>query len=360
MGRLAVQIPDSDGESDESIDDPTEQQLHKYHESPQLRKMFVGNLAYECNVELLRDYFSKFGNIEDCNVPQDSRTRLSKGFGFVTFRRVASIDEVMCTRPHKLEGRVLEPRRSLRREVADDPTANASTTKLYIGPLHHSITERELENYFSEHGKILEISLKSGKDHAFITFDDFDPIDKLVNMKRHRIVQGFPCAIAKKALTRRVIEEAERRYVEKKKRREQRETRENLDYESLKRYGRLMPGERHRDYPGNFGREGDSNGDYEGHVHYERRREQKRSRRRYRSESSSRSPSPRRDDRPKNYSKPRGSRRDRRSSSSESSRSRSPADVKGYKSRARSGSPRLGPLVRSTSGRLARRERSRY
>ena len=70
-------------------------------------------LAYDTNSEMLRDYFGKYGNISDCNVPTDAKTRLSKGFGFVIYRESRILDEVMKLRPHKLDGRVLEPRRAI-------------------------------------------------------------------------------------------------------------------------------------------------------------------------------------------------------------------------------------------------------
>ena len=61
----------------------------------------------------------------------------------------------MRMRPHKLDGRVLEPRRAIRREEANNPAANASTNKMYIGPLAKHVDENYLKDYFSRHGNFI-------------------------------------------------------------------------------------------------------------------------------------------------------------------------------------------------------------
>jgi len=258
ISSIAVTIPSDSESEDDDFDsrEPTDAELVKYHEQEQLRKLFIGNLSYDTNSEMLRDYFGKYGNISDCNVPTDAKTRLSKGFGFVIYRESRVLDEVMKLRPHKLDGRVLEPRRAIRREEANNPAANASTTKLYIGPLQDDITQEDLRSYFKQHGNVLEVERKLSKDFGFITFDDFDPVDKCVNMKKHRIKFGAICAIAKKGLTKKAMAEAESRYREKKTRRAEREEREKRDYEAARngrRSGYRDDG--HRRYPKDFGQE---------------------------------------------------------------------------------------------------------
>lgn len=258
ISSIAVTIPSDSESEDDDFDsrEPTDAELVKYHEQEQLRKLFIGNLSYDTNSEMLRDYFGKYGNISDCNVPTDAKTRLSKGFGFVIYRESKTLDEVMKLRPHKLDGRVLEPRRAIRREEANNPAANASTTKLYIGPLQDDISQEDLKNYFKQHGNVLEVERKAHKDFGFITFDDFDPVDKCVNMKKHRIKFGAICAIAKKGLTKKAMAEAEARYREKKSRRAEREEREKRDYEAA-RSGRRSSyrDDGHRRYPKDFGQE---------------------------------------------------------------------------------------------------------
>ncbi|KAG2210258.1 hypothetical protein INT47_003243 [Mucor saturninus] len=47
-----------------------------------MSKLFVGGLSWNTTDESLRDAFSQYGQVEDCVVLRDRRSR---GFGFVTF-----------------------------------------------------------------------------------------------------------------------------------------------------------------------------------------------------------------------------------------------------------------------------------
>ena len=48
-----------------------------------MKKIFVGNLAWEANEEVLRPLFEAYGKVAKINVVQDQATGRSRGFGFV-------------------------------------------------------------------------------------------------------------------------------------------------------------------------------------------------------------------------------------------------------------------------------------
>ena len=60
--------------------------------------------------------------------------------------------------------------------------------KLFIGGLRENVTEDDLKSYFSQYGSILEVVIMKEKDTSksrgfgFVTFDDYDPIDKIICM----------------------------------------------------------------------------------------------------------------------------------------------------------------------------------
>lgn len=49
------------------------------------KKLYVGNLSYDTNVDTLKAAFAEFGDIVDAIVITDRNTGRSKGFGFVEF-----------------------------------------------------------------------------------------------------------------------------------------------------------------------------------------------------------------------------------------------------------------------------------
>ncbi|KAB0390799.1 hypothetical protein E2I00_013479 [Balaenoptera physalus] len=92
-------------------------QGHDPKEPEQLRKLFIGGLSFETTDDSLREHFEKWGTLTDCVVMRDPQTKRSRGFGFVTYSCVEEVDAAMCARPHKVDGRVVEPKRAVSREV---------------------------------------------------------------------------------------------------------------------------------------------------------------------------------------------------------------------------------------------------
>ncbi|EDL27189.1 mCG1305, isoform CRA_c [Mus musculus] len=89
---------------------------HDPKEPEQLRKLFIGGLSFETTDDSLREHFEKWGTLTDCVVMRDPQTKRSRGFGFVTYSCVEEVDAAMCARPHKVDGRVVEPKRAVSRE----------------------------------------------------------------------------------------------------------------------------------------------------------------------------------------------------------------------------------------------------
>ena len=53
-------------------------------------KIFVGGLKYSSKDDVLKEYFSQFGEIEEAVVIYDRESGLSKGYGFVSFNTLLS------------------------------------------------------------------------------------------------------------------------------------------------------------------------------------------------------------------------------------------------------------------------------
>ncbi|XP_054859169.1 heterogeneous nuclear ribonucleoprotein A1 isoform X2 [Eublepharis macularius] len=181
-------------------------------EPEQLRKLFIGGLSFETTDESLRNHFEQWGTLTDCVVMRDPNTKRSRGFGFVTYATVEEVDAAMNARPHKVDGRVVEPKRAVSREDSQRPGAHLTVKKIFVGGIKEDTEEHHLRDYFEQYGKIEVIEIMtdrgSGKKRgfAFVTFDDHDSVDKIVIQKYHT-VNGHNCEV-RKALSKQEMASA--------------------------------------------------------------------------------------------------------------------------------------------------------
>lgn len=181
-------------------------------EPEQLRKLFIGGLSFETTDESLRSHFEQWGTLTDCVVMRDPNTKRSRGFGFVTYATVEEVDAAMNARPHKVDGRVVEPKRAVSREDSQRPGAHLTVKKIFVGGIKEDTEEHHLRDYFEQYGKIEVIEIMtdrgSGKKRgfAFVTFDDHDSVDKIVIQKYHT-VNGHNCRV-RKALSKQEMASA--------------------------------------------------------------------------------------------------------------------------------------------------------
>jgi RNA-binding protein Musashi len=58
------------------------------------RKIFIGGLSYATDDEKLRSYFARYGQVLDAVVMKDPVSRRSRGFGFITYSDIESLEKV--------------------------------------------------------------------------------------------------------------------------------------------------------------------------------------------------------------------------------------------------------------------------
>ncbi|XP_055932429.1 heterogeneous nuclear ribonucleoprotein A1, A2/B1 homolog isoform X1 [Argiope bruennichi] len=187
---------------------------NRQSEPEQFRKLFIGGLNYKTTEETLKSYFSKYGEIVDCVVMKDPNTRRSRGFGFVTYKNAHMVDDAQAARPHTIDGREVEPKRAVPREDAGKPEAQVTVKKIFIAGVKDDVEEQDLRDYFGEYGNITSVNIVvdkttgKRKGFAFVEFDDYDPVDKIV-LKKH-MLKGKKADV-KKALSKQEMEDLKRK-----------------------------------------------------------------------------------------------------------------------------------------------------
>ncbi|XP_041086254.1 heterogeneous nuclear ribonucleoprotein D0-like isoform X2 [Polyodon spathula] len=151
------------------------------------RKIFVGGLSWDTTKKDLKDYFCKFGEVVDCTLKLDPITGRSRGFGFVLFKEADSVDKVMVQKEHKLNGKVIDPKKAKAMKTKEP------VKKVFVGGLSPDTPEEKIREYFGGYGEVESIELpmenKTNKRRGFcfITFKEEEPVKKIMEKKYHNV-----------------------------------------------------------------------------------------------------------------------------------------------------------------------------
>jgi len=147
-------------------------------------KIFVGGLSSKTTKKSLTLYFSQYGKLVIVS--------LLDGFGFVTFAEEKQVDACQERRPHMLDGVVVDTKRAMPREELRTIT-KGGIKKILVGELNDEVEDSHLLKYFGQFGSLTSLTRMTDKeageniDFAFLEFDDYDVVDKIILKSFHKI-----------------------------------------------------------------------------------------------------------------------------------------------------------------------------
>uniref|UniRef100_A0A2K5PPJ4 RRM domain-containing protein n=1 Tax=Cebus imitator TaxID=2715852 RepID=A0A2K5PPJ4_CEBIM len=151
--------------------------------------MFIGGLSWDTSKKDLTEYLSRFGEVVGCTIETDPVTGRSRGFGFVHFKDASSVDKVLELKEHKLDGKLIDPKRAKALKWKEPPK------KVFVGGLSPNTSEEQIKEYFGGFGiENIELPMDTKTNErrglCFITYTDEEPVKKLLESRYHQIGSG--------------------------------------------------------------------------------------------------------------------------------------------------------------------------
>ncbi|KAG6478868.1 heterogeneous nuclear ribonucleoprotein 1-like [Zingiber officinale] len=97
------------------------------------KKIFVGGLPSTITENDFKKYFDQFGTITDVVVMYDHNTQRPRGFGFITYDTEEAVDKVLFNTFHDLNGKKVEVKRAVPKELSPGPSTRLQTVGFNYG-----------------------------------------------------------------------------------------------------------------------------------------------------------------------------------------------------------------------------------
>ncbi|PCH01799.1 Nucleotide-binding, alpha-beta plait [Penicillium occitanis (nom. inval.)] len=149
------------------------------------RTVFVQQLAARLRTKELIAFFEKVGPVKEAQIVKDRVSGRSKGVGYVEFKDESSVPLAIQLTGQKLLGIPIiaqlteaEKNRLARNpEASSGQSASAPFHRLYVGNIHFSITENDIQNVFEPFGELEFVQLQKdetgrSRGYGFVQFRD--------------------------------------------------------------------------------------------------------------------------------------------------------------------------------------------
>ncbi|KAJ4306685.1 Phosphatidylinositol-3-phosphatase SAC1 [Collariella sp. IMI 366227] len=163
---------------------PRERETSPTGDERDRRTVFVQQLAARLRTRELKEFFEKVGPVAEAQIVKDRVSNRSKGVGYVEFKSEESVAAALQLTGQKLLGIPVivqpteaEKNRQVRNTESSGHPNSIPFHRLYVGNIHFSITESDLQNVFEPFGELEFVQLQkddSGRSrgYGFVQFRD--------------------------------------------------------------------------------------------------------------------------------------------------------------------------------------------
>ncbi|EON96269.1 putative rna splicing factor pad-1 protein [Phaeoacremonium minimum UCRPA7] len=147
--------------------------------------VMMTQLAARLRTRELKEFFEKVGPVAEAQIVKDRVSNRSKGVGYVEFKAEESVTAALQLTGQKLLGIPVivqlteaEKNRQVRNSEASGGHPNSIPFhRLYVGNIHFSITEQDLQNVFEPFGELEFVQLQKddggrSRGYGFVQFRD--------------------------------------------------------------------------------------------------------------------------------------------------------------------------------------------
>ncbi|KAI8949295.1 hypothetical protein F4801DRAFT_406494 [Xylaria longipes] len=150
------------------------------------RTVFVQQLAAHLRTKELKEFFEKVGPVNEAQIVKDRISGRSKGVGYVEFKNEDAVTAALQLTGQKLRGIPVivqlteaEKNRQVRNTDGSGHGNSVPFHRLYVGNIHFSITEQDLQNVFEPFGELEFVQLQKddtgrSRGYGFVQFRDAD------------------------------------------------------------------------------------------------------------------------------------------------------------------------------------------
>ncbi|XP_050612579.1 RNA-binding protein 4 isoform X4 [Macaca thibetana thibetana] len=148
-------------------------------------KLFIGNLPREATEQEIRSLFEQYGKVLECDI--------IKNYGFVHIEdKTAAEDAIRNLHHYKLHG--------VNINVEASKNKSKTSTKLHVGNISPTCTNKELRAKFEEYGPVIECDIV--KDYAFVHMERAEDAVEAIRGLDNTEFQGEPPSLGRGLNTR--------------------------------------------------------------------------------------------------------------------------------------------------------------